>query len=99
MISPIFEWIWNNTYKNLYDRAKNIMKKNAVMVFYNEKEQLYLETDVLGVGLGASILHVTDEMQFPKNEAPDNAVMWPIACMIKNLKSTETHYNNIGREP
>ena len=28
------------------------------MAFYKEKEQLYLETDVLSVGLGASLLQV-----------------------------------------
>ena len=48
------EWTWNTTYQNLYKRAKNIIKKNSTMSFYNEKEPFYLETDTLGVGLGAS---------------------------------------------
>ena len=43
-------------YQTLYDRAKNIMKKNVTMAFYNEYEQLYQETDASGVGLGASPL-------------------------------------------
>ena len=34
------------------------------MVFYNEKEQLYLETDALCVGQGASPLQVRDKMWF-----------------------------------
>ena len=46
---------WNYTYLNLYDRAKNIIKKNATKAFYNEKEHVYLETDVLSVGLGTSL--------------------------------------------
>ena len=43
-------------------RTKSIFKKNATMAFYNEKEQLYMETDALLLGLGASLLHVKDEM-------------------------------------
>ena len=31
------------------------MKKNAAMEFYNEREQLYLETNVSGVGLGGGL--------------------------------------------
>ena len=45
-----------HTYQNLNKRARNIIKKNETMEFYNEKEQLYLETDALGIGLGASLL-------------------------------------------
>ena len=29
----------------------NIIKKNTTMAFYNENQQLYLETDALGVSL------------------------------------------------
>ena len=43
------------------------MKKNATMVFYNERVQLYLETDISGVDL-----QVRDGMHFPRNEATDN---------------------------
>ena len=33
-----------------------------MMAFYNEKEQLQVETDVLGVGLGARLLQVRDSI-------------------------------------
>ena len=62
LISPKCEWTRNDTYQNLYNRAK--VKKNATIMFYNEKEQLYLETDILCVGLGASLLQVRDGMWF-----------------------------------
>ena len=37
-------------------------------------------------------------MWFPRNEAHDNTVLWPIAFTSKSLKSAETHYGNIERE-
>ena len=63
--------------------------------FYYAKEQLYLETDVLGVSL---MTKVRGEMQLPKIEAPDNAAMWPIAFISKSLTNAETCYSNIHRE-
>ena len=52
LTSSKYKWTWKNLYQNLYYRAKNIIEKNATIAFYIEKEQLYLETDVLVVGLG-----------------------------------------------
>ena len=46
---------------------------NITMAFCNEKEQLSLETDMSGVGLGASLLHVRDGMWLPRNVAAENA--------------------------
>ena len=43
---------------------KTSSKKNATRVFYNEKEQHYLQTDASGVA---------------RNEPPNNAVLKPIA--------------------
>ena len=31
---------------------KNIIRKNATTGFYNDKQQLYLQTDASGAGLG-----------------------------------------------
>ena len=31
------EWMWSSTYQNLYERAKSIIKKDALMKFYNER--------------------------------------------------------------
>ena len=84
--------------KPIQQRAKSITKKNTTMVFHNEKEQLYLGRDALGVGLGAGLLKVRDGMQFQRNEAPNNAALWPIVFMKKSLTSTETQYTNIERE-
>ena len=58
-----------------YTRAKNIIKKNATMAFYDKKWQLYLETDVFGVSLQAGFLQARDGMQLPRNESPGNIVL------------------------
>ena len=48
------EWTWNNTYLKLCERAKSPIKTDASIAFNNEKEQLYLQKDTLGVTLRAS---------------------------------------------
>ena len=35
-----------NTSQNVHDRAKAIIKKDAIMAFFNYTEKLYLEKDV-----------------------------------------------------
>ena len=95
LISPKCKWTWNNTYQKLCERVENIIKKNAAMVFYNEKEELCLKTGALSVDLGTGLLPARDGMQLPRNETHDNAVTWPIAFTSKSLTSAETCCNNI----
>ena len=85
--------------------ASNYMKgqnpsssKDTLMKFFNEKEQLYLETDALGFNLGAGLLQMRDRMEFPKDEVPDNSVLQPIAFASKSLPNAETWYSNSKRE-
>ena len=68
------------------------------MAFYNENLQLYLEKDVLGASLRANLFQKRDRIQFPGNEAPDNAAMWSIEFVSKNLTSAEIHYCNTKRD-
>ena len=86
---------WNSIYHKLYKRAKLIIKKHALMKFLSVKEQLYLETDMMGVDLGECILQVRDGMWLPKDKTPENSAMWPIAVARKSLTSAETLYSNI----
>ena len=72
-------------------RGKTITKKNATMAFYNEEEQLYLETGMFGIGLGASLLQVRNIIDFPSNDTSDNATQFPVAFASKSLTSAETH--------
>ena len=56
-----------------------------------------MESDALGVSLGASILHVRDRMWFPRNEAPVNAAMQSIVFTSEILTSAETCYSNMDK--
>ena len=62
-----YKWTWNSIYQNLHERAKITTERNATMAFYNEKQLLYLDTDAVGVDLGASLLQVRDGIKLPRN--------------------------------
>ena len=70
-------------HKSLCSRSKAIIKKDATMAFYEDKEQICLETDALGVDLGASLLQVGDGVLFQRNKAPNSATLQPIALQAK----------------
>ena len=57
-------------------------------------ENLYLETDASGVGLGATLLQVRGNLNCGYDEAPDNAILWPTTFATKSLSSMEQWYNN-----
>ena len=80
-----------------YIKEPNPSPKQCKHAFYNEKEQLYRETDAMHVGLGASLLQVRDGMLFPRYEGPKNAAPWQIMFASKSLTHAETHYSNIER--
>ena len=49
------------------------------MKFYHENELLYIETDVSGVELGAALLNTRSGTSCPREEAPGNSILRPIA--------------------
>ena len=62
---------------------------------YDNTKLLYLEADVSGVGLGAALLQLRDNMNCPKGTAPDNTILCPIAFVSKSLTGAEQRYSNI----
>ena len=54
------DWAWNRIYQDLYNRAKEIIKTVLCMKFYDTSRPQYLETDALGVSLGARSLPVSN---------------------------------------
>ena len=59
------------------------------MKFYDDTKLLYLKIDASGVSLGASLLQLRDNMNCPKDTAPDNTILCPIAFASKSLTGTE----------
>ena len=78
------EWTWNETYQRIFNKAKSVIK-DACMKFYAKTKPLYRETDASGVGLGAALLQTRSNTNCPKDEAPDNSILTPIAFARSSL--------------
>ena len=50
------------------------------------------------MGLGATLLQTRDGMTCPKDTAPDNTILRPIAFASKSLTSAEWKYSNIEKK-
>ena len=68
------------------------------MKFYDEIKPLYLESDMLGIGHGATLLQTRDGAKCPRDTVPDNTILRPIAFASKSQSSMELRYSNIKRE-
>ena len=73
----------------VFEEAKAIIKGYACMKFYNKTKPLYIETDVFGVGLGATLLQTRDSMSCHSDEVPDTSILRPIAFASKSLTGAE----------
>ena len=69
------EWVLNKTYEKLYRKAVALIKKDAYMKFYHDKDLLYFETDTFGVGLGEGLLQEREGMNYPHDEAGEITAM------------------------
>ena len=87
--------MWNASYQQLFNKAKLLMKVEVCMKFFDDTKLLYLETDASGVGLGAALLQVCNNMTCQKGMAPDNTILWPITFARKSLTGAEQRYSNI----
>ena len=91
-------WMWNASYQQLFDKAKSLIKVEMCMKFYDDTKPLYLETDASGIGLGAALLQLRDNTNCPKDTAPDNTILCPIAFASRSLTGAEQRYSNIECE-
>ena len=83
---------------NIVKETKAIIKKDACMKFYDETKPLYIETDASGVGLGAALLQIRDNMSCHRDEAQDGSIPRPITFASKSLTGAEKRYSNIEGE-
>ena len=91
-------WTWNASYQQLFDKAKSLVKVEVCMKFYDDTKLLYLETDALGVDLGAALLHLCNDTACQRDVAPDNTSLRPIAFASKSLTGAEQRCSNIEQE-
>ena len=82
-------WTWNTSYQQLFAEARSLIKVDVCMKFYNDTKPLYLETDASGVGLGAALLQLCDNIKCQKDRVPDNVVIHLIAFASKILTGAE----------
>ena len=83
-------WTWNASYQTLYVKAKLLIKEDVCKKFYDETKPLYLETDVSGIGLSATLLQL-EMKQYAKgystrqhnSEANGICKQKPDQCRIK----------------
>ena len=86
------EWTWNATYQKMFKKAKAIIKEGTCVKFYDETKPQYIEMDSSGVRLGVTLLQTRSNTRCPKDEAPDNSILRPIAFTSKSLTSAEKRY-------
>ena len=59
------------------------------MKYYSVRKPLYLETYTSGLGLGAALLQVRNNLTYRYDELPANVMLWPNAFVNKSLSSME----------
>ena len=84
LMSSKTTWTWNASYQQLFDKAKSLNEVEMCMKFYDDTKPLYLETDASGVGLGAGLLQLRDNMGCQKDTAPDNTILSPTTFASKS---------------
>ena len=81
---------------DIYDKAKEIVKKDVCIRFFNAARFLYLETETSGIGIGTGLLRLRDGMNCGHDEMPHNAILHPTAFTSKTFlmpHSATTMYN------
>ena len=86
--------MWNASYQQPFTNSKSIIKADVCMKLYDNSKPLYLEIDASGIGLGAALLQLHDNMVCQKGVAPQNIALCPIAFTSKSLTDAEWRYSN-----
>ena len=79
-------------------KAKEIIKEDACMKFYDETKSLYVETDASRVGFGAAPLQPRINTSSHGDKAPENSILRPIAFFNKSLMGTKKRYSNLRKK-
>ena len=91
-------WTWNASYKQLFNKAKSLIKAEVCMKFYDDTELLYLETDKSGIKVRAALLQLCNNTACQNDTAPDNTILCPKAFASKSVRGAEWRYSYIECE-
>jgi len=80
-------WQWSTSCQNAFQSAKNTLSSSQVLVHFNPKLPVILETDASQYGVGAVISH-----RFPNGDER------PIAYASRSLNPAEKNYSQIHKE-
>lgn len=81
------KFCWNDVCKESFSKLKSALCQEPLLVHYDAKLPIILNTDASDLGIGAVILH-----KFPNGEEH------PIAFSSKTLSSAERNYSTIEKE-
>ena len=76
--------------RNHVQKVRALIRKDACMKFYNERQLLDLEIDVSDDGLGQGLLQLREGINCPHDEAPDNTAQSTTVFTSKSLSTDET---------
>ena len=80
------EWKWGKREQQAFKRLKDMLCSEQVLVLYDPKKQLKLDTDASSRGLGAVLSHVDENGERP------------IEFISRTLSKAERQYSQIDRE-
>ncbi|QRW26330.1 Retrotransposable element Tf2 protein [Rhizoctonia solani] len=80
-------WSWGNLEEAAFQKLKSLVTKSLVLIHTNPDLPYYLETNTLGVAMGAIL----------SQQGEDNR-LHPVAYMSKSFSSAEANYNTHDKE-
>ncbi|KAF8755465.1 hypothetical protein RHS01_05175 [Rhizoctonia solani] len=80
-------WSWGNLEEVAFQELKSLVTRSPILIHSNLDLPYYLETDALGVAMGAIL----------SQQGPDNR-LHPIAYMSKSFSGAEANYNTHNKE-
>ena len=93
ILSPLYKLIqknetfhWGNDQEKAFNKAKDILSSETLLVHFDPKKELVLTCDASSIGLGAILSHVDEEGDHP------------IAYASRSLNQAEKNYSQLDRE-
>ena len=85
-------WMWKILYQEINERVKSLVKEDTCMKYHNFRKPLYLETNALGVGLGATLLQAKDDLscRYDRSSTMQCSIPFPLPARAYLVLSSGT---------